>query len=102
MHRPLVLLVLATLAAGCRSPRERATLRRLLSRIAPSRIRSVRIAPLRTFKRWSAPGGSVLLRVDAGSSLRGQWETALLGNLYAAEADRLGLRPVGLVASSSG
>jgi len=90
-----------TTIAGAR-PRESATLRRLLERLAPTRIRSVRIGPLRELRRWNVPRGTVILQVDAGSSLRGSWETALLGNLYAAEADRLGLRPVGIVASRSG
>jgi len=92
---------LRTTITGAR-PRERATLRRLLAKLAPSRIRSVRIGRVLHPARWNIPNGTVQLDVQAGTSLRGEWEAALLGDLYAAAADRLGLRPVGLVASGSG
>jgi len=73
--------------------RERAALGRVLRRLGQTRIRSVRLEP---------NVGPVTLRVDAGPALRGQWESSLLADLYAAEADRLGMRTVAYVASNGG
>jgi hypothetical protein len=78
--------VRVTRIAGA-TPREGRVLRALLAAMRPTRISSVAVERI---------ARGIRLRVHAGASLRGEWEANLLADRYAAEADRLGLRPVAL------
>jgi hypothetical protein len=73
--------------------KERAALRTVLRRLGQTRIRALRLA---------SDLAPVTLHIDAGQTLRGQWEGSLLADMYAGEADRLGLRAVDRVASNGG
>jgi hypothetical protein len=73
--------------------KERAALRNVLRRLGETRIRSLRLAS------DTAPP---TLHVDAGQTLRGQWESSLVADMYIGEADRLGLRGLTRVASNGG
>lgn len=81
-------------------PAERQLLRRLLRAFRPKRITYVRIGPLTGepgWQSWRLPARDVVVHVDAGGSMRDQWEARLLAARYIAEARRLHLRPVGLI-----
>jgi hypothetical protein len=64
----------------------------------PSTPRRERIHSLRLASDTAPP----TLHVDAGKTLRGQWESSLLADLYIGEADRLALPGLTRVASNAG
>jgi hypothetical protein len=74
----------------------------VLVRMRPTAIRSVSLSPVAHPGRYGLSPSDVTLHVGTGSSVRAEWEAALLGARYAAAASSIGLRSVGLVETSGG
>jgi hypothetical protein len=76
--------------------RERQALGAVLAELRPPAIRSLALAPLPRPQRYGLDSGDVVLWIGGCAPLRADWEAALVSATYAAMADRLGLRHVGL------
>jgi hypothetical protein len=76
--------------------RERQALEAVLAELRPTAVRSLALAPLPRPQRFGLDPGDVVLWIGGCAPLRADWEAALFSARYAAVADRLGLRHVGL------
>jgi len=78
------------------TPGERRALQAVLAEMRPTTIRSLALAPLPRPQRFGLDKGDVVLWIGVCGTVRADWEAALFSARYAAVADRLGLRRVGL------
>jgi len=85
-----------TTAISRGTPRQRRLLHSIVARMTPTTIYGVSIRP--AGKHWfSSTPRSVIVRIayrPFRQKGRGEWEAALLGQAFATESRRLGLRPV--------
>lgn len=85
-----------TTAISRGTPRQRQLIHSIIARMTPTTIYGVSIRP--AGKHWfSSKPRSVIVRIayrPFRQRGRGEWETALLGQAFATQSRRLGLRPV--------